>query len=87
MSFNRAFRSLTRVVMSWILLLSLLSIWLVSPITRSSVNLIPPFWFLVDSQPGRPEVDEGVKQTLWSPESAAEKVKRPEAWPRWETTR
>ena len=34
-----------------------------------------------------PDVDDGVKQILWSPASAAEKVKRPAEEPFWETTR
>lgn len=55
--------------------------------TKSSVSLMPPLGLLADSQPVRPEFDEGVKQSLWSPASAAEKVKRPAAAPRWETTR
>jgi hypothetical protein len=81
-SARRALRSLTRDVMSWIFPLSLLSIWLVSPITKSRVNLMPPLGFLAESHEVRPELDEGVKQILWSPASAAEKVKRPEADPR-----
>jgi hypothetical protein len=43
----------------------------------SSVSLIPPVGCRAESQPLEPEVDEGVKQILWSPESAALKVKRP----------
>jgi hypothetical protein len=82
MSERRALRSLTRDVMSWILPLSLLSIWLVSPITRSRVSLMPPLGFLAESHEVRPELEDGVKQSLWSPASAAEKVKRPEAAPR-----
>jgi hypothetical protein len=35
----------------------------------------------------RPLLEEGVKQILWSPDSAAVKVNLPEAPPRWETTR
>ena len=48
---------------------------------------MPPLWFAVLSQPERPDVDEGVKQILWLPDSAAEKVKRPAEDPRCETTR
>lgn len=48
---------------------------------------MPPLGFAIDSQPGRPLLDDGVKQILWSPASAAEKVKRPDEVPRWETTR
>lgn len=73
--------------MSWILPLSVLSMALVSPIARSSVSLIPPMGCKAESQPVEPELEEGVKQILWSPESAALKVKRPEAEPFWETTR
>jgi hypothetical protein len=40
-----------------------------------------------DSQLDRPLLEEGVKQILWSPDSAAVKVNLPEAPPRWETTR
>lgn len=87
MSFNLALRSLTRVVISCSLSLSSLSIWLVSPITMSRRSLMPPLGFVMESQPVRPLLDEGMKQILWSPASAAEKVKRPEEVPRWETTR
>ena len=48
---------------------------------------MPPLGFLAESHEVRPELDDGVKQILWSPASAAEKVKRPEDRPRWETTR
>lgn len=48
---------------------------------------MPPFLFLVLCQALRPEVDDGVKQSLWSPASAAVKVKRPSLLPRCETTR
>ena len=34
-----------------------------------------------------PEDEDGVKQILWSPESAALKVKPPAEEPFWETTR
>lgn len=86
-SCNLAFRSLTRDAMSCNLSLSLLSIWPVSPITRSSFILMPPLGLCAESHADRPEVDEGTKQILWSPASWAVKVKRPEAEPRWETTR
>lgn len=48
---------------------------------------MPPLGFDMESQPVRPLLDEGMKQILWSPASAAEKVNRPEEVPRWETTR
>ena len=67
--------------------LSVLSISLVSPMTRSSFSLMPPLGLDEESHEERPEEDEGVKQILWSPASAAEKVKRPADEPRWETTR
>lgn len=67
--------------------LSVLSISLVSPMTRSRVSRIPPLGLLADSQPLRPEVDEGVKQSLWSPDSAAEKWNLPEDEPFWVKTR
>jgi len=63
--------------MSWIFPLSVLSIALVSPMARSRVSLMPPIGCKAESQPAEPELDEGVKQILWSPESAALKVKRP----------
>jgi hypothetical protein len=40
-----------------------------------------------ESQALLPELDEGVKQILWSPESAAVKVNRPDDAPFCETTR
>jgi hypothetical protein len=73
--------------MSWILPLSALSRALVSPMARSRVSLMPPMCESTESQLLEPEVDEGVKQILWSPESAAVKVKRPDEEPFWETTR
>lgn len=76
-----------RVVMSCIFVLSLLSISLVSPMTRSSFNLMPPLGLLIDSQDERPELELGVKQILWLPASEAEKVNLPEDDPRCETTR
>lgn len=48
---------------------------------------MPPLGAVADSQLDRPLLDEGVKQILWSPASAAVKVNLPEAPPRWETTR
>jgi len=48
---------------------------------------MPPLGEAADSQLERPLLDEGVKQILWSPASAAVKVNLPEAPPRWETTR
>lgn len=87
MSLRREARSLTRLEMSSSLPLSVLSMALVSPMARSSVRRMPPLGACADSQPLRPLVDEGVKHSLWSPASAAVKVKRPEAGPRCETTR
>ena len=40
-----------------------------------------------ESHPWPPELEEGVKQILWSPESAAVNVKRPDDEPFWVTTR
>lgn len=48
---------------------------------------MPPFECNALSQLLEPEVEEGVKQILWSPASAAVKVKRPEDEPVWKTTR
>lgn len=76
-----------RVVMSSSLDLSVRSISLVSPMTTSSCSLMPPLGLETLVQPLRPDVDDGVKQILWLPDSAAEKVKRPDDEPRWETTR
>lgn len=87
MSCNLPFKSLTLFTISWILPLSVLSIALVSPIAKSSVNLMPPMGWRADSQPVEPEFEEGVKQILWSPDSAALKVKRPDEEPFCETTR
>ena len=87
MSFKRLFRSLTRVAISSNLDLSELSIALVSPIAMSRVSLMPPLGELRDSQFDRPLLEEGVKQILWSPASAAVKVNLPELLPRWDTTR
>src|SRR6478735_3727897 len=81
-SLNRMFKSLTRLARSWSRVLSVLSIWFDSPITRSRINLMPPLWLFVDSQPGLPELDEAVKQILWSPASCAVKVNRPDEEPR-----
>ena len=87
MSFRRALRSRTRVARSSILDLSPPSSALVSPMATSSVRRMPPLGAVADSQLDRPLLDEGVKQILWSPASAAVKVNLPEAPPRWETTR
>ncbi len=87
MSCSLPFKSLTLFTISWILPLSVLSIALVSPIAKSRVSLIPPIGCRAESQPEPPDVDEGVKQILWSPESAALKVKRPDEEPFCETTR
>ena len=86
-SFRRALRSLTRVSISCSLPLSLLSIWPDSPMTRSSLILIPPLGACADNQPLRPDDELGEKQILWSPDSCAVKVKRPDEAPRCETTR
>lgn len=67
--------------MSWSLVLSVDSIS-EDPMAKSSVNLMPPLGCSAESQPGRPEDEEGVKQILCSPASAAVKVKRPEEEPR-----
>jgi hypothetical protein len=48
---------------------------------------MPPIGCSALSHPVDPEFDDGVKQILWSPLSAAVKVKRPEEDPRCETTR
>lgn len=73
--------------MSWILVLSVLSIELVSPMAMSSESLIPPCGCSADSHPVDPDVDDGTKQILWSPLSAAVKVKRPADEPFCEITR
>jgi hypothetical protein len=67
--------------------LSVLSIALVSPIARSKVSLMPPIGCKAESQPEFPEFEDGTKQILWSPESAALKVKRPDEEPFCDTTR
>lgn len=67
--------------------LSVLSISLVSPMIRSNCSLIPPLGLDTLVHPLRPDVDEGVKQILWLPDSADEKVNRPDDEPRCETTR
>jgi hypothetical protein len=64
-----------------------LSIWLVSPIARSSVSLMPLGPWDCDSQDDLPLFEDGMKQILWSPESAAVNVKRPDEAPFWEITR
>lgn len=87
MSFRRALRSLTRVAKSLSFSLSELSITLVSPMATSSVSRIPPLGEERDIQLFFPLVDDGVKQILWSPASAAVKVNLPVVPPRWETTR
>lgn len=87
MSFSLAFRSLTRVARSAILDLSLLSMAEVSPMAMSRVRRMPPLGWAMLSQEERPLEEEGVKQILWSPASAAVKVNLPEGPPRWETTR
>ncbi len=51
----------------------------------SNVNLIPPTGLPPLNHPPA-AVEEGVKQILCSPESAAVKVKRPLEDPRWFTT-
>lgn len=86
-SFKRAFKSFTLVAMSSSFPLSVLSISLVSPMTKSSISLIPPFSLALLVHPLRPEVELGVKQILWLPASADENVKRPDEEPFWETTR
>jgi hypothetical protein len=48
---------------------------------------MPPIGWRAESQPEEPEFDEGVKQILWSPDSAAVKVKRPDEEPFWLMTR
>ena len=72
---------------SCILPLSAPSRVLVSPMAMSRERRMPPLGEAADSQLERPLLDEGVKQILWSPASAAVKVNLPEAPPRWETTR
>lgn len=84
---NRPFKSLTFCTISTSFPLSVLSIWLVSPIARSKLNLMPPAGCPLLSQPLWVAALTGVKHSLCSPESAALKVKRPEAAPRWFTTR
>jgi hypothetical protein len=85
-SCNLPFKSLTFCTISPIFSLSSLSILLVSPIARSRVILTPPR-DCPPSQPECPDACEGVKQILWSPESAAVNVKRPSAEPLCEMTR
>jgi len=60
---------------------------LVSPMAKSRVNLIPPVGCKALSQPVLPEVEDGTKHILWSPESAAVNVNRPADDPFWDTTR
>jgi hypothetical protein len=48
---------------------------------------MPPLGACAESHEERPDEDVGVKQILWSPDSWAVKVNRPEEEPRWETTR
>lgn len=86
MSCNRLFRSLTFCTMSCILPLSSVSILLVSPMAMSSdTRTAPPG--LPDSQPPVAALVSGVRQILCWPDSAAEKVKRPELPSRLDTTR
>lgn len=59
------------------MVLSALSSALVAPIARSSVSLMPPMCESTESQALPPDVDEGVKQILCSPESAAVNVNWP----------
>lgn len=64
------------------------SVWIsdVVPMARSRVNLTPPrLW--PPSHPLCPVECDGVKQILWSPESAEVKVILPVDWPREETIR
>ena len=77
MSCNLPFNSLTFPTILSTLSLSRLSILLVSPIARSSVNLTPPA--LAPAPENHPPTEiaagpEGVKQSRCSPLSAAEKV-------------
>lgn len=53
----------------------------------SRVRRMPPLGDETESQLDRPLLEEGVKQILWSPASAAVKVNLPEPPPFWETTR
>jgi hypothetical protein len=48
---------------------------------------MPPLGLPAESQPLRPEVEDGVKQSLWSPDSAAEKWNLPDEEPFWVKTR
>lgn len=48
---------------------------------------MPPLGAAVDSQPDRPLLEDGVKHSLCSPDSAAVKVNLPWEPPRLETTR
>lgn len=86
-SVNRALRSLTRLEMFSNLPLSVDSISLVSPMTMSRVRRMPPFGEPTESQPDRPDVEMGLKQSLWSPASEEEKVNFPEESPFWVKTR
>lgn len=76
-----------RVAISPSVFLSSLSISLVWPIIMSSLSLMPPLGMAVDSHAGRPDVELGMKQILWSPASAAEKWNLPDEEPALETTR
>lgn len=87
MSCNLAFKSLTLCTISESLPLSVLSIWLVSPVARSNDNLIPPTGIPLANQPPSVPACAGVKQIRWSPDSAALNVKRPSEEPRVFTTR
>lgn len=60
---------------------------LVSPMVMSKVSLMPPLGLAVLSQPVLPLSEVGVKQILWSPASAAVKVKRPPEPPLCDTMR
>lgn len=85
-SSSREFKSLTFCTSVSTLSLSVLSILLVSPIAMSRVNLTVPWipWF---NQPPPPWTFWGMTQILCCPLSAALKVKRPSAEPRWATMR
>lgn len=48
---------------------------------------MPPFGEPTESQPDRPDVEMGLKQSLWSPASEEEKVNFPEESPFWVKTR
>lgn len=58
-----------------------------SPMVMSKVSLMPPLGLAVLSQPVFPLSELGVKQILWSPASAAVKVKRPPEPPFCDTMR